>query len=287
VLFGEQLMSDEKDPVLRVCDAIGSQLLNVFACATGYRFRLYLNPLGIPDTVSFDVNELKELKEKARASATVSGIFLAFSAAFLVAVLGKDFACALNIFDPIALDPCKWNGLTVFQTGVLTLAGIVLPVLPLLGERWVSAAKWDARKTSKDDKHLRAQRYVLLAIWILILVAGALFVSFCLSEVKFGASFAFSGVALIFVSLLLLVLSVEFYDTAGGWQSSSKEYYFHMASIASHCYVLGLSTGVVGISLLICLNHVTAGCWLVVIAVIALTAMTEIERTLKPDSALH
>ena len=273
-------MSNATDAaVLQVCRAIGSQLLTGFARATGYRFRLYLSPtLEMPYNPSFDVNEVKE---KARASAAVSGIFLAFSAAFLVAVLGKDFADALNILNSIALDPRKWDGLSFFQTGVPALAGIILPLLPLLGERWVSAARWDALKTSTDEKHLRARRYLVLAISIVMLVAGASFVSLYPSSRKFAASLAFSGVVLIVISLLLLVLSVEFYDTAGGWQSRSNfEYHFHMASIASHCYVLGLSTAVAGIPLLICLNYVRAGCWLAVIVVLALTAMTEIEREL-------
>lgn len=209
----------------------------------------------MPDTPSFDLKDLKDLKEamkevkeKARASATVSGIFLAFSASFFVVVLGKDFANALDIL--CLITPGKWDWLTFLRTGVPALAGIMLPVLTLLSERWVSAARYDTLKKSETRNRLRARRYLILALLIVILLVGA----FCVARhpsVESGHSLAFSGVALIFISLLLLVLSVEFYDSAGGFSSNLEynlAYHFHMANIASHCYVLGLSTGVVGIS---------------------------------------
>ena len=257
--------------------AMGFLLLKGFARATGYRYRAYLFPrLEMPYKPDFELNQVQE---KARASAAVSGIFLGFGAAFLVTILGKDFAGALDILHSITLDYRVWEKLIFFQTGVPALAGIILPVLPLLQERYISAARWDAKKMCKEKEQLEARRYLLLTFWIVICIVGAAFVSFYPSAGKLAAGLAFSGVALIVVSLLLLVLSVEFYDTAGGWQFNNNcEYHFHMASVASHCYVLGLSSGVVGISLLFCLNHVRAGCCLAIIVVLALTAMTEVER---------
>jgi hypothetical protein len=267
--------------------------LNALTWLIGYRFRIYLRPelrlpFDTPESVKGDVG-VKEIKEKARASSAVAGVFLAFSVTFLVALIGTQELG--SILKPLGSDKC---------TFALVFLGMSLPYLILREERRISAARVEAhedlaakRATSTGTQQLngnaqedaeesrRGRHYVHLAMWSVLclatLVLGLLFPS----GWRLAVALPLSGLFLIVASTLLLVLSVEFYDTAGSWQAAKDErYHFHMASIASHCYLFGLSLGLVGVSLSFCGRYPRTGYAITTIVLLTLVAMTEIEREL-------
>jgi uncharacterized membrane protein YeaQ/YmgE (transglycosylase-associated protein family) len=252
-------------------------LLKLLCSVVGYRFHDFLFPqLSLPYTRP--ALAAQEIRDKARASSAVAGIFMAFLVGLLAALVASE---KFDVIDKAK--PFSWMLILVAASGAL------FPFLTLREERRISAAKWEANawqvRMGKSDperdakeKGVRQWHQVLLVVWML-LYAAVFFAS--PSPALLARALPMSGLFLIVVSLGLLVLSVELYDTAGGWQKLNHiEYHFHMASIASHCYLLGLSATLVGSSLLLCLAHLRAGCLLSVMVLVMLLAMTEIERKL-------
>jgi hypothetical protein len=260
----------------------------------GYRFHDYLSPMSLP--YKQEGLDAKEVREKARASTAVAGIFVAFVIglfAALVTILAENSGKELS-----KLMPC--NLLQVLGIA----AGIALPYLILWSERKISAADAEARADSRsiakdlnsaqasstgamsqcgEGEHLgpekteRRDLYRTAQICLISVSLGLL--AACTTRELLSRALAPAGLILAFCSLLLLVLSVEFYDTAGGWQRfNDAPYHFHMASIASHCYLMGLSLTLVGSSLLLCLPFPVLGCVVSMLVLAVLLAMTEVER---------
>ncbi len=260
-------------------------MLGLLVWFIGYRFHDYLKPtLRRPPRTPSSLT-VPDIKEKARASCTTAGIFLAFGAGFLVAVLSSDLRAVLW---PISV----LNPLIVFFAAVAAL----LAFLIVREQRRIGAARPEALKNRPPDKaHAaltadeekdveRLHRRHNWHLWLLLLLLLAAFVSpFLLADIRAEAvmGFALAGFVLIVASVILLLLSVEFYDTAAGWQANdSFEYHFHMASIASHCYLVGLGLSLVGVCLLFCSQHAKLGCIMAAGVLIVLTAMTRVERSL-------
>lgn len=243
--------------------------LRILTFLIGYRFRTFatLEKFNLPDNAP---NSLRgeqgttEIKEKARASSAAAGVFLAVIAAFLAALTSMEHPDSL--LSP--LHSRDWKLL-------FALAGVLWPFLIFREERRISAADVEAR--GREDQ-FRLKRRFFLAAWVVLLIITFVPV-FCDPSAGFGPPLSLSGFALIVISVILLVLSVEFYDSAGSWQAGDDNvYHFHMASIASHCYLMGLSLGLVGISLLFCRSFPRTGCILASVMLAGLIAMTETER---------
>ncbi len=253
-----------------------SFLLKLLCLLVGYRFHDFLYPrLRLPYPQP-NLNA-KEIREKARASAAVAGIFLAFLLALLAALAAADKDVLSSVM------PATWE---VLITGLL---GTLLPYLALREQRKISAARWESvawqstnRKSDvereKKEHNLRIGHRALLVAWFVLYIAIFFIPAW---QAILSRALTLSGLLLGAGSLLFLVLSVELYDTAGGWQRlNNVPYHFHMASLASHCYLLGLSMALVGFSLLLCSAHLRTGYWLSVVILGVLIAMTEIEREL-------
>jgi hypothetical protein len=237
--------------------------LRVLSCLIAYRFAPYVNkkrfelPPRTPESLK-GKDGAREIREKARASSALAGVFVGFGAAFLAALI------SLEHLDS-ALDPLRSP-----ESRIFVVLGVVLPYLIFRQERRISAASVEARGKEHD--------YFLLVVWFVGLIATLLPIFFHPSA-GLGPALSLSGFFLIVFSLLLLVLSVEFYDSAAGWQAGDDEvYHFHMASIVSHCYLMGLSLGMVGIPFLLCRTHPRMGCSIAATVLIFLIAMTETGR---------
>jgi hypothetical protein len=251
--------------------------LKTLCFVSGYRFHNFLHPkLRLP--YSQPTLNAKEVRDKARASSAVAGLFLAFLLALLAALATIEKKDVLDNIQPVNC-----------ELGIIAVVGALLPYLSLREQRKISAANWEAkswqeraartaRERQQREKTLRVLHRALLALWFLLYIA--LFIAHrC--EASFSRALALSGLLLVLGSLLFLISSVELYDTAGGLQKlENTEYHFHMASLASHCYLLGFSMGLVGFCLLLCIPHPRAGYYLSLVALVFLVAMTEAEREL-------
>ena len=251
--------------------------LKALTIIVGYRFRDYVTadkfelPPETPTSL-YGKDGAKEIKEKARASSAVAGVFVGLVAVFLAVLIDmKDFDSVLNV----VRSPYLNRALAVF--------GILFPYLIVRQERRISAARVEA-SGAQAQHEFRLKQYVFLVVWCIGLIATFVPI-FCDPSGGLGTALSFSGFSLIVLSLLLLVFSVEFYDAAGGWQRGDDEvYHFHMASIASHCYLVGLSLALVGIAFLFSRKYPRTGCLIAGAMLVALIAMTEIEREV---SGLH
>jgi len=251
--------------------------LRTLCFVSGYRFHNFLYPkLRLPyiqPTLS-----AKEVRDKARASSAVAGLFLAFLLALLAALATIEKKDVLDNVQPISC-----------ELAVIAAVGALLPYLALREQRKISAAHWEAKawqekegrtvqERQQREKTLRTLHRALLALWFVLYIA--LFAAHR-SEAALPRALALSGLLLVLGSLLFLISSVELYDTAGGLQKlENTEYHFHMASLASHCYLLGFSMGLVGFCLLLCIPHPRSGYYLSLGALVFLVAMTEAEREL-------
>jgi hypothetical protein len=282
-------------------------LLRVLCRLVGYRFHDYLSPMCLP----YRQDELspEEVRNKARASAGVVGIFLAFVVGLIAA-----FVAIAAEHPEVSGALLPRNPSQVF--GIV--AGTVLPYLILWSERKIGAASHEAKaycqriaklaksaaaanpgaaiaqpadgemageanevsnEEIRQEKARRRDLYVTVQV-CLILFSFSLLIT-CTSRELLAHALAPAGLVLVFCSLLLLVLSVEFYDTAGGWlRLQDAPYHFHMASVASHCYLMGLPLALIGSSLLLCLPFPIMGFVVTAITLAVLVAMTKIEREL-------
>jgi hypothetical protein len=104
-------------------------------------------------------------------------------------------------------------------------------------------------------------------------------------------AFLLSGFFLISLSVLFLLFSVEFYDSASSWRGKDAALHFHLASIAATSYLFGISFALVGASLLLCMRVFWVGRIATVGTLMAVTAMSEIQgglwrlRTGQPPDA--
>ncbi len=102
----------------------------------GYRFRDSLRPhFKVPNVAPQNIS-VNEIKEKARASSAVAGIFLAFSATFLVALIStQELGVVLKA---LGSDKCAL---------LLAFLGAMFPYLILREERRISGAMAEAHES--------------------------------------------------------------------------------------------------------------------------------------------
>ena len=181
--------------------------LKILMFLMAYRFRTYatMEKFSLPDNAPESLKGLqgaKEIKEKARSSAAAAGVFLAVIAASLAALTTVGRPDSLLIY----LHSYDW-------TLLLALPGLLLPYLIFREERRIGAASVEAVGTGHAFR--RKHRFHLI-IWCVLLIGTFAFV-FYDPTAGFGPALSISGFLLIVLSVLLLVLSVEFYDAAGSW----------------------------------------------------------------------
>jgi len=245
----------------------------------GYRFHDFLYPKpSLPYTASG--LDPKEIREKARASSAVVGVFLAFLAGLLCAIVTVG-----DVIDRIRpVDGCL----------LLSAAAMVfLSCFVLREQRKISAAPWEAKawkekfnksELERETKKKKLRRRHTWAIFAGLLLYVSLFLFWPWASPP-SRAFGLAGVFLALAALFFLIFSIELYDTAGSWQKADNtEYHFHMASLASHCYVLGLAMTLVGFSLVLRLQHLKTGFWLSLISLVFLNVMSGVERELSDIS---
>jgi hypothetical protein len=248
-------------------------LLRAYAWLIGYRFaELLKGTLSIPDYYK----ELKvdQIRSKAGASLSSAGVILGFSIAVLAAVVASDkYRQALQ-----SVLREHWRGRAMDSLAVLVLLYSVIR---------------QERILSREGK--KTWRYValfcLLAVAFLLFLTGPLnfqpenpVVGSLVSSAKLEPAFLLSGFLSIIVSIFFEVFALEFYDSASGWRGGEKEggraLRFHLAGIASHSFIFGVSFAILGVSLLFSLADFKAGSIITLIGLLLLVAVTEIEREL-------
>ena len=106
-----------------------------------------------------------------------------------------------------------------------------------------------------------------------------------LQDEKLSAeSLVIAGLILASMSVLLLLLSIDFYDAAAGWRGRqlirAEGYYFHLAVIASASYSFGLSLTVIAVAMFLAAQNVWLGRLATCVALIAAVSATEFLRIL-------
>ena len=246
-----------------------SAWLRIYAYLICYRFRQYLQPkLDLPSFIKESLSA-EEIQEKARASLTTSGVFFAFSIAVLAALVSSDQI--RNQLSNTVQDLHSWKMLMYLASS------IILPYLVIRQERSISAVTVDGKR---ED---RFPRYVLLFVWFglsVILFLARPLVSESEEDLIRGV-FSSSGSILILLSAFFLLFALEFYDSASGWRGGEQIHLrFHLASIASHSTIIGVSLALVGVALSLCLINLWLGGVMTCVALVILLAVTEVERNL-------
>lgn len=253
-----------------VINSLRNGLLNLYTFLIGYRFNEELK--GTPPSVPDDYKTYPDdnaIRAKATASLASVAIFLGLAIAALAAVMAaKEYGDYLR------------KGLTGGWTTTAIAAFIVLALyFAVRQERVLSRAK----KRKLD---------YLLLLCLLLVNFIILFVLpmtcrqtnsylFCqeLSPSKFAPTLSLAGLAAIVTSILFQVFAAELYDSAAGWRGQ-KTLRFHLASLASHSFLIGIALAILGVALL--LSYVNF--WLASIASLvtlcAIVGLTEIERAL-------
>lgn len=261
--------------------------LCIYAWLICYRFRDCLNSkLKLPSYLTGTSGcpgpesiTRESIQEKAKASLATVGVIFGFGIAVLAAMLGsKEFRESMN------------GALHRYRLGAMVgfvFIGVALPYLTIWLERFISSAsvEWACKENECQEtvKEKRKHRFILLCL------ALALSLIFFIGVPSFWSSqneilyFAFplSGLVLIVLSTFLLLLSLNFYDSATGWRSGEEvEWRFHLASIASHSYVLGVALTLVGVSLLLCFLSFWFGRIITCASLVVILVMIKIERNL-------
>jgi hypothetical protein len=94
---------------------------------------------------------------------------------------------------------------------------------------------------------------------------------------------------------VLLLFSVEFYDSASSWRGNDVGLHFRLATIAATSYVFGIYLALVGASMLLCLRALSVGGITTFAMLVAVIATSQIQRELwwlykggdKPDDPDH
>jgi hypothetical protein len=256
---------------------LGTLFLYAYTWFIGYRFQRDLGaPLRLPKVWQQQALSAELVQEKARASLASSAAFLGFSIAVIVALVGADRARE-------RLQECG-------SPLSLQIVGCVVGILILLYsvirlERYISKGSLYG-KARKNQ--LRTRGYVLLCVPAFLSFFLFLGPSIWPDEeallrewLPMRKVFPLSGCVLIVSSACLLLLSLNFYDSAAGWRRGRNVgWLFHLASIASASYVLGLSLALISVSLLLCLLSFRGGCAATFGSLFVIVAMIEIERNL-------
>jgi len=255
---------------------LGTLCLHAYAWFIGYRFQKALAaPLNPPK--DWKALGPDDVQEKARSSLASSAALLGFSIAVIAALVGADRARERlqEYGSPLSLQ------IVGCVVGTLVLLYSVIRL-----ERYISKGSVD--RTEDEKRGLRTIGYAFLSIPACLSFILFLGPSIWPSEeawlrdwLPMRKVFPLSGCVLIVSSACLLLLSLNFYDSASGWRRSNDAgWLFHIASIASASYVLGLSLALIGVSLLLCLLSFRGGCAATFGSLFVVVAMIEIERNL-------
>jgi hypothetical protein len=247
-------------------------ILRVYAWLIGYRFRESLkDTLELP--VYYEKLEVEVIRAKAATSLNAAGVFLALSIAVLVVVMslenyGKSLTDALR---------GGWQSITG------AIFSVAIPYLAIRQERIISA------EGEKGGRYFFLFCFLGASLFVFLIapltsrmgcpVFGALF-----SPTVLRPALILAGFVLILASAICEVFAVELYDSAAGWRGGNKlagaKLRFHLAGLASHSFIFGLSFALLGISLLLAQVHFWIGSCLGLVTLFALVMVTEIEREL-------
>jgi hypothetical protein len=265
-------------------------LLWIYVRLICYRFRGCLEgKLSLPSHLEGKENLLESVQEKAKASLTTVGVVFGFSIAVLAAMLGsQEIRKSLN--DSL-------HGPRLRETLVFIFISVALPYLTIWQERFISAASVEsARPENKSEEgkrkkggktkgviEKRRSRSPMLYIWLIASLVFFIVLPYFLDSQRpiFYGAFTLSGVVLILLSTFFLLISLNFYDSATGWRSGEEvEWRLHLATIASHSYVLGVSLTIVGFSLLLCFLSFWFGRVVTFVSISVIIMMIKMERNL-------
>ena len=251
---------------------MGGVLLSFYAWLIGYRFTEHLGKtLSVPKY--YDKLEIDKIRDKAGTSLNAAGVLLAFGIGVLAVVMGS-----------------HGYGQTIIrslQSGwhvrIDCIAVFILLYLAIRQERILS------RNGQKRFRYIVL--IFLLAVCVFVFLVGpywfqpecALLGPF-VSRAPLEAALPLAGFFLIIVSVLFQVFALEFYDSASGWRGGEEEkgraLRFHLAGIASHSFLFGVSFALLGASLLLSKIHFWIGSLTTLLALFVLVGMTEVEREL-------
>jgi hypothetical protein len=242
-------------------------LLSMYCWLTNYRFRKLLTKGLQPyyPTLTIDA-----IRTKAAASLTSVSALLGFVVAVITWLATQEFGNLLVLSSEEATHQLIW----------CTALSFILPYASFWLERYISAVNVE----TTDYAMRRKKRFWRSSVLVLTLVASlflflgapALFPSSNL----FKPAFSMAGAIMTVLSVVLLVLALEFYDAATSWRGDVGVH-FHLASIANNSYLLGVSLALLGASLSVCLSkYYFMGRLLAACTLVVLVMMTEIERAL-------
>ncbi|OFV98473.1 MAG: hypothetical protein A3H28_04445 [Acidobacteria bacterium RIFCSPLOWO2_02_FULL_61_28] len=249
-----------------------SALLVSFAWLIGYRYSDKLTPhLQLPGIYEKSLSA-KDIQAKARASASTAGVFLGFSIAVLAVVLGSK-----EYWQSLLNAPLVWPASTIPVIVVMILFCVVRQERVLSG------------RGNKCCHYLIL--ILLLFLWTIASLIGPAISRYestvlgpFVSPMVLQPAFSLSGFALIILSALFQVFSIEFYDSASGWRGGQEEegvvLRFHLAGLASHSFLFGVCFALLGVSLLLCQIQFWIGSVATLAVLLSVVAMTEIEREL-------
>lgn len=238
-----------------------------YAYLTCYRYRNSLNPLSIPE--DYPSLTSSAIQEKAKASLVTAGVFFGFSVAVLTGVLGTG---ALKDSWTTAA-----KSLSVRSFAFHAFTSFLLPYLAIWFDRFISSTPSDRGHPSRRWRQWMYRISFTFAFCFFIV-----YPLFCPRKSQAQTSTApLSGLALTLTSAVVLLFSLELYDTCIGWKhADDREYLFHLANLASHSYVVGLFAALVGVSELFFLLDPWIGRVVTLTTLMACFGLSQIERGL-------
>lgn len=243
-------------------------LLSMYCWLTNYRFRKLLTK-GLPPY--YHTLTIEAIRSKAGASLTSVSAFLGFVVAVITWLATQEFGNLFALSSEEAIHQMLW----------CTALAFILPYSSFWLERYISAVSVETTDHAERRKRRRWRSSVLvlslLASLFLFLGAPALLPSLHV----FRPAFSAAGAIMTLLSVVFLLFALEFYDSATSWRGDVGMH-FHLASIASNSYLLGVSLALMGASLSVCLSkpYYFIGRLLAACTLMVLVMMTEIERAL-------
>ena len=243
-------------------------LLVLYCVFTNYRYRRFLAK-GLP--ISEKVTS-EEIRAKAASSLTSVSTFLGFVIAVITWLGTQEF----GTFSDLLKSEEARNQLICY-----TALAFTLPYSGFWLQRYISAVS--PEKNSDLIQNSKTRRWPLLLL--ILSLAASLFLFLGVPAIwqstVFKPAFSLAGIIMIALAVALLVLALEFYDSAAGW-SGDRGLHFHLANIASNSYSLGVSLALMGSSLCVFVSkYYLTGQMLAAGTLLLLIAITEIERALK------
>ncbi len=247
-------------------------LLTVYSWLTGYRFNEHLGKtLSLP--LYYRELDNDKIRGKAATSLNAAGVFLAFGIAVL-AVLMDSHEYGQTIIH-------SWQGGRYARLDCIAV--VILLYLVIRQERILS------RRGNKALRYIILIFLLALSVFVFLLgpysfqCGGAIIGPF-VSRTALEPALPLAGFLSIIVSAFFQVFAIEFYDSASGWRGGDEEggraLRFHLAGIASHSFLFGVSFALLGASLLLSHIHFWIGSLTTLATLFVLVAMTEIEREL-------